>query len=519
MSAVSGRLVRTIAFLRKDLLEVLRQPRLILTLLIAPFLILLVFGLGYTPAREDLATVVVVPPGSGLEDRSEDLAESLGQRIQLVEVTEDQVRARRLMDEGLADVMVVVPEEAGELIRSNQHAVIEIYHSQIDPFERAVIEVIAGSAVDELNRAILQDVVAAGQEETADIEEALPAARAAVDSMTADVDRGERVSPVDQRTLEQSLLGLAAVATYRSGVLGGIAGVTGEEDSGWGALTRAQEGSRSLRDPSATSAENRETLAELSADLELLEEELGVFRSLEPEVLVRPFIATVQDARGIEVDFSHFYVPGVLALLLQHLALTFAALSVVRERTLGSIELFRVSPLSAGEILTGKYLAYLTLGGLVATALTLSAMFGFGFQVAGSMLWYSLVAFVVVMGSLGLGFVISAVVKTESESIQYAMIILLVSIFFSGFFIPLERLIEPVRVVSYLLPATYGIEALKQVAFIGEAPDPVLLGGAVAYALILLLAAWSLMRRRVVAIHRIRPAATRVSPPLPTASK
>lgn len=519
MSPASGRMIRTIAFLRKDLLEVLRQPRLILTLLLAPFLILLVFGLGYTPGRADLATVLVVPPGSGLEDRSEDLAESLGQRIELVEVTEDHARARRLMTGRRADVMVVVPEEAREVIRNNEHAVIEIYHSQIDPFERAVIEVIAGSAVDELNRAILKDVVAAGQEETADIEEALPAARTAVDSMTTDVDRGEPVSPTDQRILERSLLGLAAVAAHRSGVLGGVAGVTGEEDAGWGTLTRVQEGSRSLGDPAATSAENRETLAELSADLELLEEELGVFRSLEPEVMVRPFIANVEEARGIEVDFTHFYVPGVLALLLQHLALTFAALSVVRERTLGSIELFRVSPLSAGETLTGKYLAYLILGGFVATSLTLAAMFGFGFQVAGSMRWYAMVAFVVVMASLGLGFVISAVVKTESEAIQYAMIILLVSIFFSGFFIPLDRLIEPVRVISYLLPATYGIEALKQVAFIGEAPDPLLVGGAVVYALVLLLAAWFLMRRRVVAIHRTRPLTNRVVSPVSARSR
>jgi ABC-2 type transport system permease protein len=91
------------------------------------------------------------------------------------------------------------------------------------------------------------------------------------------------------------------------------------------------------------------------------------------------------------------------------------------------------------------------------------------------------------------------VVRTESEAIQYAMIMLLVSIFFSGFFIPIDRLIEPVRVISYLLPSTYGIEMLKQVSFLGRAPDPILLAGAAGYALVLLVAAWALMRRRIVA--------------------
>ena len=116
------------------------------------------------------------------------------------------------------------------------------------------------------------------------------------------------------------------------------------------------------------------------------------------------------------------------------------------------------------------------------------------------------VAVLVILASLGIGLVISALVRTESEAIQYAMMLLLVSIFFSGFFIPIDRLIPPVRVVSYLLPATYGIEALQQVAFEGRTPDLLLVGGAVAYALVTLLTAWALLRRQGITTHR-QPAA------------
>jgi ABC-2 type transport system permease protein len=83
------------------------------------------------------------------------------------------------------------------------------------------------------------------------------------------------------------------------------------------------------------------------------------------------------------------------------------------------------------------------------------------------------------------------------------MIALLVSIFFSGFFISLDRLIEPVRVLSYLLPATYGIAALQDIAFLGEAPDPRLIAGVSVLAVALLGSAWMLMRRRVVALPRL----------------
>jgi ABC-2 type transport system permease protein len=506
---MSERFTRTVAFFRKDLMEVLRQPRLVFTLVIGPFLILLAFGIGYDASRPTLETILVVPAGSGLEGRSEELAESLGQGIELVAVTNDESAARRQVADGAADLLVVVPPDAEEQVRANQQATIEIYHSQIDPFERAFVELAGNSAVEELNRAILREVVAEGQRESADIEEALPEARAAVDRMSAAVDRGDELSPADRLTLERSLIGLGVLASYRTGVVSGVGDSTGSEDTAaWEALTRAQDGSRQLRDPSATPAENRETLSQLSDDLAVMEEEVATFRDVDPRVLVSPFNAQIENASGIEVDFSHFYVPGVVALLLQHLSVTFAALSVVRERTLGSVELFRVSPLSAGETLTGKYLAYLVLGGLIAAILTVGAIYGFGFSVAGPWVWYAGVAFLVVLGSLGAGFVISAVVRTESEAIQYAMIMLLVSIFFSGFFIPIDRLIDPVRVISYLLPSTYGIEMLKQVAFLGRAPDPLLVAGATGYALVLLIAAWALMRRRVVAarlpVKRVR---------------
>jgi ABC-2 type transport system permease protein len=502
MRGQRGRLVRTLAFFRKDLFEVLRQPRLLLTLVLGPFLILLIFGVGFAPQPPTLRTIVVVPPGSGLESRSEELAAALGSRIVLTEMTNDEATARELLAAGNADVVVVVPADAAEMVRNNQQAAIEIYHNQIDPFESSFIEVFADSAVDEINQQILEEVVVAGQAETADVEESLAAARTAVDAMSAAVERGEEISPTDRLDLNRSLVGLAALAAYRTGILSGVDDVAGSPGSDLESLTRAQDASTRLGDESSP-ADAEETLVSLRSDLDLIEEELSVFTAMEPEVVISPFVSTIDNVHGIRVDFSHYYVPGVVALLVQHLALTFAALSLVRERTLGSVELFRVSPLTAGQALIGKYLAYLLLGGLVAAALTAGAISGFGFQIAGPRIWYALTVFLVLMASLGAGFVISAVARTESEAVQYAMIALLVSIFFSGFFISIDRLIEPVRVISFLLPATYGIAALQDIAFLGQAPDPWLIGGAALLAVVLLLSAWALMRKRVVAMTKV----------------
>ena len=494
----SGRLIRTVAFLRKDLFEVLRQPRLLVTLVLGPFLILLLFGIGYSPSRSGLNASLVVPPGSGLESRAAELAEALGRRVSLTEVTDDEAAARESMASGDADVLVVVPGDAAERVRANEQVPIVIYHSQIDPFESAFIDVVADSAVDELNQAILREVVVAGQEGSADLEAALPTARAAVESMTLAVERGDPIDPADQRDLDRSLGQLASATNYQSGVFGGVDDVAGVDAAGWEALSRSQENSGRLGDSSTPDSEVAESLSELQADLTMLEEELATFGSIDAAVMVSPFVADIQHIQGIDIDFSHYYVPGVVALLLQHLALTFAALSLVRERTLGSVELFRVSPLTAGEALIGKYLAYLLLGGLVAAALTAAAVVGFGFQIAGSLGWYALMIFLVLVASLGGGFVISAIARTESEAVQYAMIALMISIFFSGFFISTDRLIEAVRVVSFLQPATFGIAALQDIAFRGQAPDPLVVAGAAGLAVVFLVSAWLLMRSRVV---------------------
>lgn len=504
--SASGRLIRAVAFLRKDLFEVLRQPRLLITLVLGPFLILLLFGIGYAPSRPGLKAFLVVPPGSGLEGRAIELAEALGRRVSLTEVTDDEAAARESMVSGEADVLVVVPGDAAERVRANEQVPIVIYHGQIDPFESAFIDVIADSAVDELNQAILREVVVAGQSESADVEAALPTARSAVESMTFAVERGDPIDPSDQRALEQSLGAIASTTDYQSGVLGGVDDVAGTDAAGWEALARAQDNSSRLGDPSTTNSDITRSLTELQSDLALIDEELSTFRDIDAAVMVSPFVAEIEHIQGIDIDFSHYYVPGVIALLLQHMALTFGALSLVRERTLGSVELFRVSPLSAGEALIGKYLAYLLLGGLVSAALTAAAIVGFGFQIMGSLGWFALIILLVLVASLGGGFVISAIARTESEAVQYAMIALMISIFFSGFFISIDRLIDAVRVVSFLQPATFGIAALQDIAFRGQAPEPLIVAGAAGLAVVFLVSAWMLMRSRVVPVRRRSPA-------------
>jgi ABC-2 type transport system permease protein len=219
-------------------------------------------------------------------------------------------------------------------------------------------------------------------------------------------------------------------------------------------------------------------------------------QSLDPELLVSPFGAEVEQIASTPPQPAIFYVPGTLILLIQHLGVTFAGLSLVRERQLGLTDLFRVSPLTVSEALTGKYLAFLIMAGGVAAILT-GTMFLFGVPTPFSALGYVLVLVFVILASLGLGFLISAISRTDSQAIQYSMTVLLVSIFFSGFILPLEQLIPPVRALSYLIPGTYGVAALQDLLFRGVTVETWLAAGLVAYAALLAVASWWAVRRDV----------------------
>jgi ABC-2 type transport system permease protein len=187
----------------------------------------------------------------------------------------------------------------------------------------------------------------------------------------------------------------------------------------------------------------------------------------------------------------------VIILLLQHFAVTFAGLSIVRERRSGSMELFRVAPISAFETIIGKYMSYLLFIGIIAAILTALLIFGLGTPLLGDWALYGLILLALIFTSLGYGFILSLISETTSQAVQYSMILLLASVFFTGFFLSLEMLWEPVRIISWILPATYGIQLLQNVMLRGVMLDWNLLIYLSTIGLFVFLMAWTLLHQQM----------------------
>src|SRR3954449_2664393 len=88
-------LIRLLSFFAKELAEVRRQPRLVISLVLGPFLILALFGLGYSGEQPKLRTILVVPQGLEQDPDVQALKARVGPAFEIVAITSNLDDARQ----------------------------------------------------------------------------------------------------------------------------------------------------------------------------------------------------------------------------------------------------------------------------------------------------------------------------------------------------------------------------------------------------------------------------------------
>jgi ABC-2 type transport system permease protein len=157
-----------------------------------------------------------------------------------------------------------------------------------------------------------------------------------------------------------------------------------------------------------------------------------------------------------------FVVPGIIGLILQLLTVTLMACTIARERESGTLYQLMVTSLRRREIVIGKMLPYLVVSILLVLVIMLVSRWHFG------VLFFQLPALAVVcllflLCSLGLGLLISAFSRTQTQAIQFSVFFLLPVFVLSGAFAPLEQLPNAIQYVSELFPLTHFCRAFRLV--------------------------------------------------------
>jgi ABC-2 type transport system permease protein len=386
--AIAKSLTRLLAFLGKELVEVARRPGALVSLVLGPFLIMAVFGLGYSGFRKPLNTIVVVPGQSGLPTDPAYYENVAGAGIKVIAIVPDDTNVDQQLRDGTADIAVIAPADAQAKLQAGQQSVIQVRVDLADPIEANYSVLMANQVSDHVNQELIRRAVQQGE---------------------------------------------------------------------------AQSGPQPSQIP--------------------------------PDVVAAPTRAEVHNIAPVQPGVVAFFGPAVLALILQHMAVTLIALSIIRERTTGIMELFRISPVSAWEIVAGKIIGFGALTGLISALTIALLVYGLGVPQLGNGLLLAGVVGLLVLASLGLGMLIALISDSERQTVQLSLLVLLASIFFSGFVLPLSQFSAPVAAAARLIPVTNGIELMQDVMFRGRVQETYQAAILAGIGGVLLVVCWLLLRR------------------------
>jgi ABC-2 type transport system permease protein len=172
------------------------------------------------------------------------------------------------------------------------------------------------------------------------------------------------------------------------------------------------------------------------------------------------------------MESANFMIPALMGMVLQFLATMLAAMAIVRERELGTMEQLIVTPIRPGELVIGKTAPYVVLSFFDLLEVLAVGVLWFGVPIRGSIWLLLALAALFLLGSLGIGILISTVTASQQEAMLLSFLIILPSIFLSGFFFPLEALPWALKALSYAVPLRYMLIIIRSIVLKGAGMAP-----------------------------------------------
>jgi len=168
----------------------------------------------------------------------------------------------------------------------------------------------------------------------------------------------------------------------------------------------------------------------------------------------------------------NFIVPGSIALIMTIIGALLTSLVIAREWERGTMEALLSTAVTRSELLLSKVLPYYALGMVSMLLCLVVAVALFGVPFRGSLLLLLLYTTLFLGSALGLGLLLSTVLRNQFNAAQAALnAAFLPATMLSGFVFEIASMPAPVRAVTYLIPARYFISSLQtlfQAGFVGR---------------------------------------------------
>ena len=182
-----------------------------------------------------------------------------------------------------------------------------------------------------------------------------------------------------------------------------------------------------------------------------------------PPVVVVPRVWYNPELRSVL-----FLVPGLIAYIAMLTAVISTALSVVREKELGTMEQVRMSPVAPFAYVAGKSLPYLAISMVSSVGIVLAAMWLFGLPMSGSWLLLIIALGLFLVGGLGLGLLVSTMADSQQVAFQAAALAaFLPTLLLSGFIFPIASMPGWLQATTFVVPARYFLVVLRGILLKG----------------------------------------------------
>lgn len=168
------------------------------------------------------------------------------------------------------------------------------------------------------------------------------------------------------------------------------------------------------------------------------------------------------------MNYKYFMVPGILVILLTMIGSNLAALNIIREKEIGTIEQINVTPIPKYTFVIGKLIPFWLLGLIVLTVGLFIAYIVYGIVPAGSFLTIYVFAGLYLLAVLGMGLLISTFATTQQQAMLISFFLMMIFILMGGLYTSIESMPVWAQWITRFNPVSYFIEVMRMVVLKGS---------------------------------------------------
>ena len=196
---------------------------------------------------------------------------------------------------------------------------------------------------------------------------------------------------------------------------------------------------------------------------------------LHPEVRASPVVdVRTRGWYNPDLDYRDYMVPGILVQLVTVIGTLIAAMNIVREKEIGTLEQLSVTPLGRGTFLAAKLIPFWLIA-LTELAIGLvAARFVFGVPLLGSLWLIFFSAGIYLVAALGIGLFVSTLAQTQQQAMFVTFFIIMIYLLMSGLFTPVRSMPDWAQLIAQANPVKHFIVIMRSVMLKGATLGDVL---------------------------------------------